>query len=177
MRQQETVKGNAITPTEYKAFQQAYDFFNKQLFDKSLPPVLITLQRHAKMSGYFAPDRFTGRNGDNTTHEQSLNPDGFTGESDEWILSVLVHEMAHEWQQEYGQLPTRGYHDRQWAAKMKEIGLQPTSTGMADGKETGQHMSHLIVKKGPYTLGYAKLKASGVQLNWPTDFFGGNLPR
>ena len=51
---------------------------------------------------------------------------------------------------------------------MKEIGLQPTSTGMADGKETGQHMSHLIVKKGPYTLGYAKLKASGVQLNWPT---------
>jgi len=37
MRQQETVKGNAITPTEYKAFQQAYDFFNKQLFDKSLP--------------------------------------------------------------------------------------------------------------------------------------------
>ena len=81
MRQQETVKGNAITPTEYKAFQQAYDFFNKQLFDKSLPPVLITLQRHAKMSGYFAPDRFTGRNGDNTTQEQSLNPDGFTGKA------------------------------------------------------------------------------------------------
>ena len=94
MRQQETVKGNAITPTEYKAFQQAYDFFNKQLFDKSLPPVLITLQRHAKMSGYFAPDRFTGRNGDNTTHEQSLNPDGFTGESDELILCPGTRDGA-----------------------------------------------------------------------------------
>src|SRR5689334_17792613 len=25
--------------------------------------------------------------------------------------------------------PREGYHDRQWAAKMKEVGLQPTDTG------------------------------------------------
>ncbi|SPE34073.1 hypothetical protein SBA3_2090010 [Candidatus Sulfopaludibacter sp. SbA3] len=33
--------------------------------------------------------------------------------------------MAHVWQQTHGKPPTRSYHDRQWAAKMKEIGLHP----------------------------------------------------
>ena len=101
-----------ITPTEYKAFQQAYDFFNKELFDRSLRPLLITLQRHARTRGYFSPDRFTGRNRKDTTHELALNPDGFTGQNDEQILSTLVYEMAHAWQQEHGKPSTRSYHDR-----------------------------------------------------------------
>ena len=50
-----------ITPAEYGAFQEAYDFFNTQLFAGSLPRVLVTLQRHAKARGYFSPDRFSGR--------------------------------------------------------------------------------------------------------------------
>ena len=49
-----------------------------------------------------------------------------------------------------------GYHpqlsaalyDRQWAAKMREIGLQPSSTGEEGGKETGQSMSHYIIPDG-----------------------------
>jgi hypothetical protein len=51
----------AITPAEYRAFQEAYDFFNAELFAASLPPVLVTLQRHANTRGYFSPERFTGR--------------------------------------------------------------------------------------------------------------------
>ena len=39
----------AITPAEYRAFQEPYDFFNAELFGGSLPHVLVTLQRHAKM--------------------------------------------------------------------------------------------------------------------------------
>src|SRR5438874_1682352 len=132
----------AITPAQYRAFQQAYDFFNAELFGGSLPPVLVTLQRHAKALGYFSPERFTGRTEKSAVHELALNPDSFTGRSDEDILSTLAHEMAHVWQQTDGKPPTRCYHDRQWAAKMKEIGLQPTSTGLAGGKETGQHMTH-----------------------------------
>ena len=38
----------AITPAQYRAFQEAYDFFNAELFAGSLPHVLVTLQRHAK---------------------------------------------------------------------------------------------------------------------------------
>ena len=50
---------DAITPAQYRAFQEAYDFFNAELFGSSLPPVLVTLQRHANAQGYFSPERFT----------------------------------------------------------------------------------------------------------------------
>src|SRR5580704_16593706 len=140
-------KAEAITPAQYRAFQEAYDFFNAELFAGSLPHVLVTLQRHATTRGYFSPDRFTGR-------------------TDEEILSTLAHEMAHVWQQSHGRPPRRCYHDRQWAAKMKEIGLQASDTGQVGGKETGQSVSHCIIPGGPYAKTYAKLQAKGLQLHW-----------
>ena len=99
-------------------------------------------------------------------HELAMNPDTFTGRTDEEILSTLAHEMAHVWQQTHGKPPTRSYHDRQWAAKMKEIGLQPSTTGEPGGKETGQSVTHYIIPEGPYAKAYAKLKATGFQLHW-----------
>ena len=148
-----------ITPAEYRAFQQAYDFFNRELFGGSLPHVLVTLQRHAKARGYFSPERFSARHEAHATaHELAMNPDTFTGRTDEEILSTLAHEMAHVWQQAHGQPPRRSYHDRQWAAKMKEIGLQPSTTGEPGGKETGQSVTHYIARGGPYARAYAKLK-------------------
>jgi hypothetical protein len=96
----------AITPAEYRASQQAYDFFNAELFAGSLPYVLVTLQRHANAKGYFAPERFSARNETKTTvHELAMNPDTFTGRTDEEILSTLAHEMAHVWQQTHGKGP------------------------------------------------------------------------
>src|SRR6266581_4676149 len=138
------MKIEAYTQTEYQGFQRAYDFFNRELFEGSLPQVLVTLQRHANTKGYFSPERFSGRIDTAAVHELALNPDSFTGRTDEMILSTLVHEMCHVWQQTYGKAPRRGYHDRQWAEKMWEIGLQPSSTGEPGGKETGQSMSHAI---------------------------------
>src|ERR1700737_3526728 len=158
--------GEAITPAEYRAFQQAYDFFNAELFGASLPHVLVTLQRHANTRGYFSPERFTGRIEKAAVHELALNPDTFTGRTDEEILSTLAHEMAHVWQQTHGTPPRRSYHDRQWAAKMKEIGLQPTTTGAPGGKETGQSVTHYIIADGPYAKAYAKLKGRGLGLPW-----------
>jgi hypothetical protein len=156
----------AITPAHYRAFQEAYDFFNAELFGGTLPHVLVTLQRHAKSRGYFAPERFTGRIDKTAVHELAMNPDTFTGRTDEEILSTLAHEMAHVWQQTHGQPPRSGYHDRQWAAKMKEIGLQPSTTGGPDGQETGQRVTHYILPTGRYAKAYAKLKARGLQLHW-----------
>lgn len=155
-----------ITPAQYRAFQKAYDFFNAHLFDASLPHVLVTLQRHAGTRGYFSPDRFHGRVYDAAAHELAMNPDTFTGRTDEEILSTLAHEMAHVWQQIHGKPPRRAYHDRQWAAKMKEIGLQPSTTGEPGGKETGQRMTHYIVAGGPYATAYAELQAGGLRLDW-----------
>jgi predicted SprT family Zn-dependent metalloprotease len=160
------MRTEAYTKTEYQGFQQAYDFFNRELFNRSLPQVLVTLQRHAKSRGYFAPQRFHGRIDKSAVHELALNPDRFTGRTDEMILSTLVHEMAHVWQQTHGKPPRRSYHDRQWAAKMREIGLQPSHTGEEGGKATGQRMSHYILPGGSFAKAYATLAARGFQLHW-----------
>lgn len=166
-----------ITPAHYGNFQKAYDFFNRELFGDSLPDVLVTLQRQARTKGYFAPDRFNARiklttpadelaNMRTFAHELAMNPDTFTDRTDEDILSTLVHEMTHVWQQAHGTPPRRAYHDREWARKMREIGLQPTDTGLAGGKETGQSVTHFVLPGGQYAAAYARLKQTGFELSW-----------
>jgi SprT-like family len=155
----------AITPIEYGGLQEAYDHFNAALFAGALPDVFITYQRKANSAGYFSPDRFSGRIGKFGKHELALNPDGFISETDEQILQTLVHEMAHVWQHAFGKPAARGYHNKEWAAKMKAIGLQPSSTGMVGGKETGQRMRDYIIPDGPFTKAFAQLAATGWKLN------------
>jgi hypothetical protein len=156
---------SAITHAEYRAFQDAYDFFNAELFNGSLPQVLITLQRKARSGGYFAPQRFNGRLEKADVHEIALNPDGFTGRTDKWVLSVLVHEQAHAWQKTYGKY-SGNYHNKEWASKMDSLGLVPSSTGSPGGRRTGQSMRHYIAEDGPYQKAYQKLISTGFQLHW-----------
>jgi hypothetical protein len=73
--------------------------------------------------------------------------------------------MTHVWQHVHGKPSARGYHNREWAAKMKAIGLQPSSTGMVGGKETGQRMSDYVIPDGPFTKAYAKLATTGWRMN------------
>lgn len=161
-----TERNDAITPPQYHAFQHAYDFMNGELFSNSLPHVLITLQRHAKAAGYFSPDRFSGRiDKQAVAHELAMNPDTF-GRTDEVILSTLVHEMVHLWQQTFGKPPRRCYHNREWADKMVEVGLQPSSTGHPGGAETGQRMSHYIIPGGAYEQAFSRLRESSFELRW-----------
>ena len=114
-------KSDAITPIEYSGLQAAYDHFNKMLFGGKLPDVFITYQRKSRSLGYFSADRFNGRVDKTGRHELALNPDGFIGESDKEICSTLVHEQHHVWQHAAGTAPKRGYHDKEWAAKMKAM--------------------------------------------------------
>jgi SprT-like family len=155
----------AITPVEYSGLQEAYDHFNRELFDGQLPDVFITYQRHANSAGHFSPDRFAARVGKFGKHELALNPDGFIGRSDKQICSTLGHEQHHVWQQAHGKPSPRGYHNKEWAAKMKANGLQPSSTGMVGGRETGQRMTHYIVDGGKFDRAFDKLKAIGWKLN------------
>jgi predicted SprT family Zn-dependent metalloprotease len=155
---------DAITPIEYGGLQDAYDYFNAALFERSLPDVFITYQRRANSRGYFSADRFSGRASKLDRHELALNPDAFVDRSDELVLSTLVHEMAHVWQQAHGTPPSRGYHNKQWAAKMKSVGLQPTSTGAVGGRETGQHMTHYVIANAPFQVAFKKLAKMGWKL-------------
>jgi hypothetical protein len=160
------MKKEVVTLQEYQGFQRAYDFFNRELFAGGLPQVLVTLQRHANTRGYFSPERFHGRVEKAAVHELALNPNTFTGRSDEMILSTLTHEMCHVWQETYGNPSRRGYHNREWATKMREVGLQPTDTGEPGGRETGQAVTHFIIPVGKYTKAFSKLAVTGFQLRW-----------
>lgn len=131
----------------------AYDFFNKELFEGKLPGCLITIQRKSKARGYFCPERFETRGESKyALHEIALNPQHFNDRSDTEIISTLVHEMVHLWQEEMGQHPPRrGYHNREWGTKMEEIGLIPSNNEEEGGRKTGQSMSHYIEQGGKFS--------------------------
>lgn len=156
------------TPTGqiYGALERAFNHFNRDLFDEDLPPALLTLQRKgARTMGYFSPKRFRGRKNESTTDEVALNPLHF-GRSLEETLATLVHEMAHLWQQHFDSVSRGGYHNKRWAAKMKEIGLQPTDTGKPGGKESGQKMTHYPIEGGLFEDSCRRLVEGGFDLVW-----------
>jgi predicted SprT family Zn-dependent metalloprotease len=156
-----------ITGEEYTGFEGAYLWFNQKLFEGMLPPCLITLQRKAKSYGYFANDRFEHRlKARISTDELALNPDTFGGRSDREILSTLVHEMCHCWQRHFGTPSRTGYHNKEWAVKMVEVGLMPSHTGAPAGKKTGQKMSHYIIAGGPFDQAVKELRTKRFRLNW-----------
>jgi hypothetical protein len=49
--------------------------------------------------------------------------------------------MVHNWQHCFGKPSRNGYHNKEWAQKMDQIGLVPSSTGRPGGKRTGQKVS------------------------------------
>ena len=156
-----------MKPTEesYNELQTAYDYYNAVLFSSALPACLLTLQRKEyRVLGYFSPSRFGSQKG--RTDELAMNPMHIHSRDADESLSTLVHEMVHVWQEHFGQ-PGRGrYHNREWAEKMKSVGLYPSNTGAPGGRETGDQMTHFIIDGGAFDLATASLLKGGFQLTW-----------
>ena len=154
-------------PTEdiYPVLQKAYDHFNKKVFGNKLPNCLITLSAELKSArGYYRHHPFEHSDDKKqVTDEISLNPFTFTGRTDREIYSTLVHEMVHLWQHHFGVKNTKTHHDSEWADKMEEIGLMPTSTGVEGGKRTGRKVTHYIIEGGTFDIAEQSL---GVAIPW-----------
>lgn len=145
------------TERAYTGLTLAYDHFNRELFEGRLPTCLITMQRKAKVYGYFAGGRFDARDGGDVTDEIAMNPSHFKDRRIEETLSTLVHEMTHVEQHHHGKASRTGYHNKQWAGLMRRVGLIPSSTGAPGGKETGQRVSHYIEQGGGFERACAAL--------------------
>jgi predicted SprT family Zn-dependent metalloprotease len=149
----------------YTSLDAAYAHFNRELFSGQLPPCLITMQRHKGAYGYFSGDRFASlADAGEVTDEIALNPAHFASRTPTDILSTLVHEMAHLWQHHFGKPGRRGYHNGEWAAKMREIGLTPVAiggTGQPNGKDTGEKVTHTIAEAGRFAKACAAFLATG----------------
>src|ERR1700733_10605149 len=156
------------TVAQYGTLQHAFDYFNAELFNRTLPQVLITLHRDHRSYGYFSGHTFQRRSdARKRIHGICLNPDGFPGRTDREILSTLVHEMTHLSQYEYGKPGRGGYHNREWALLLYSVGLMPSSTGKPGGATTGDHMSHYIMEDGPFARA-CRTFLTKYQLTWET---------
>ncbi len=153
------------TANFYGELQRAFDHFNQALFDGQLGPCLITLRSSERAYGYHHKDRFVNRQGQ-TLDELGLHPGYFTVRPVEEVLSTLVHEMVHHWQDGLGRPSKSNPHNREWARKMREVGLEPSSTGLPDGKDTGHSVSHYIQPDGRFIKACKELVSTGFELPW-----------
>lgn len=157
------------TLEQFNRYQSAYDHFNRELFGDQLKPCLLVFREGRRVKngivlGHFAPERWS--KGETTCHEISLNPEALSRGIED-AMGTLVHEMAHQWQQDHGTPPSGGYHDREWGKKMCEIGLIPSNTGEPGGKQTGRQMTHYVEPDGRFAQSFAKL-TDEQKLPWTT---------
>ena len=150
----------------HDALYAARDVLNTELFGDVLPPSVITLQRKNRSYGFFAAQQYGTTQGNETRDEIALNPIYFSERSLIDCLAELAHGMVHHYQFHNGK-PGRGsYHNKEWARMMKSIGLQPTSTGDASGKPTGDKMTQIVIPGGPFENVANLLIESGFALEW-----------
>jgi hypothetical protein len=138
------------TAKVYGELDQAYDALNEGLFGGTLPNCLMTLQRKKRVYGYFCFGRFLSLEGEEerkSMDEIALNPEHLNRRPPAETLSTLAHEMVHLWQHHFGKPTKSNPHNREWADKMKSIGLQPRGP---NGEETGRGVSHVIMSEGPF---------------------------
>lgn len=144
------VKTGAPTLAYAAQLQEAFEHYNKHLFDGVLPPCLMTFQRVAKTFGYFSEQRFLSAKSGEATDEIAINPQYLANYPPLEAMQTLVHEMVHMWQYHFGKPSKRSYHNREWAAKMEAIGLMPSSTGEPGGARTGEKMGDYPIRGGRF---------------------------
>lgn len=149
----------------YQSLEEAYEHFNRELFDNQLPEVIFTFQRKSGVMGYFSPERWGNQAGD-TRNEIAINPSFLASSRLIEICQTLVHEMAHCWQHQFGKPSRSGYHNIQWSKKMMSIGLMPSSTGEPGGMLVGQAMGDYIINDGPFIHSFESLKTA-VNFDFP----------
>jgi hypothetical protein len=147
------------TPEQFAAFQAQFEFFNAELFGGELAPVLLNFSRKAGAAGFFAPERWErGDEGEagRGMHEISINPECLQRPPRE-TAQTLVHEMVHQWQRDFGKPSRAGYHNREWAQKMRDVGLEPVSLDSKDG--TGQRVSDEVIEGGRFARAFERMPA------------------
>ncbi|MGP9666543.1 SprT-like domain-containing protein [Psychrobacter sp. AOP31-A1-22] len=133
----------------YGYLDKAFDFFNERLFDGELPSVMFELTNKKRVGGYFKSNAWQSVD-DTFVHTIAINPQYIVHSTPLQVLTVLAHEMCHQFQYIYGNVGRRNYHNSEWADKMESIGLMPSSTGKPGGKRTGQSMSDYPIPGGSF---------------------------
>lgn len=149
----------------YQTLSSAYEYFSSALFAGQLPDVIITFHRQRKVMGYASIGRWVNDKRQ-YVDELAVNPEYFAKYPLIEICQTLCHEMVHIWQAHYGTPGRRGYHNAQWAKKMVQLGLIPSSTGKPGGQNTGEWMMDYVLLDGPFHKACKELLKNGYRLPW-----------
>lgn len=136
-----------------RALEAAYDHFNRRLFQRALPPLLLNLSRAPgtmPTNGFFAANAWSDEGA--PLCELSITPLGTRREAEE-VYSTLVHEMAHFLEHLSGERPkSPGYHGKVWWASMLRLGLPPDPHG-----NSRIRVSHTIAPDGAFAKAFREL--------------------
>src|SRR5271169_3491949 len=159
---------SAAKPTaeQYGTYQALYDYLNVNLFNNSLPPVVLTFTRRPNICGYFSRDRW--ERGAEKAHEIALNPALLAEESCQEVCQTIAHEMVHLQQYIAGTNSRPGYHNEDFAQKMEAIGLMASGTGKPGGARTGQKMADYIIEGGIFQQVFKNMPES-LRLPWKAN--------
>ena len=133
---------------QIRAFQDAYQYFEKALFIDPLPPIIFSFNRKSRSNGYYKPKGWVDKE-NKTIPEINLNPELLWLEP-KIIFSTLVHEICHHFHYCYGQPGINGYHNIEFSQIMLMVGLVCSATGQPGGRITGYKMSHYVIPGGPF---------------------------
>jgi len=155
------------TPTvsQATALQNAWEHFNRELWGGSLSPVMLRVERRKmKGSGYFRPSPWAFKKTVNRAHDIVLSSEILKLDPRE-VFACLCHQIVHQWQHVNGESTNSSYHSQSWSDEMTRIGLTPTSNGRLNGKNTGHHMTQLVVEDGAYDLAFKAMPPDAI-LPW-----------
>jgi len=142
---------------------------NDSLFGGTLTECMYVFSRNkAVVGGYFCPDKWENEDGVKIP-EIALNANLMQEGDLAYSFQVILHEMVHFWQHLFGKAGRNGYHNREWADKCKELGLQPVT---ADGKEVGQAVGTELIAGSAAEILIADMlsvKADEFAFPWVTD--------
>lgn len=143
--------------TQYTYLYQIFQHYNKELFAGELPEPLFTIAKLPNVaSGVFTQKKWIDKL-HREVHQITIVPIVFRQHTVMDLHQLIVHEMTHIWQHEYGKPSRNGYHNKEWANKMLEIGLIPSDTGATGGKMTGQKVGDYPQSGGKFMQAFQKV--------------------
>lgn len=145
------------------ALLRAFTCLNDDLFDGKLNRPMLYLTRSSKViGGYFGKDKWVNDSGQ-VVHEIAINANMMGNRDIVQLMNILIHEMIHMWQYDYGKPTRSGYHNAEFADKAESMGLEPKD--LQTGKRTGQAVQTHPVQSGAAAFAIANLPDEAI-LPW-----------
>lgn len=152
-----------LNPTRehYGEITALLEWLNRSFYRGELALPMVTFRAAQKCFGVYVPKKWDHRTG-TSRPEFRLNPVIFKQAPFATQCMELLRLMEHLRQ---AKRTRANYHDRDYAAGMKEHGLQTLREG-APEKETGERIALSVIPGGKFEKLVAKKQESGFAFSW-----------